>query len=77
MVINNKPTNDNPIENNPVEGKTTNLIGSIKFSYEGKAHELSESGDTVLLSPACASWDQFKTFEERGELFKNLVKDLK
>lgn len=41
MVINNKPTNDNPIENNPVEGKTTNLIGSIKFSYEGKAHELT------------------------------------
>ena len=34
------------------------------------------SGDAVLLSPACASWDMFKSFEQRGELFKKYVRDL-
>ncbi len=40
------------------------------------AYELSEAGDVILLSPACASWDQFKTFEERGEAFIEAVKKL-
>jgi UDP-N-acetylmuramoylalanine--D-glutamate ligase len=38
-----------------------------------QAAEDSQPGDTVLLSPACASFDQFKDFEQRGDRFKDLV----
>ena len=38
------------------------------------AKELAKDGDIVLLSPACASFDAFKNFEERGNCFKNIVK---
>ncbi|MBP1041523.1 UDP-N-acetylmuramoyl-L-alanine--D-glutamate ligase [Vagococcus sp. BWB3-3] len=37
---------------------------------------LSQSGDNILLSPACASWDQFKNFESRGTTFKEAVKQI-
>ena len=38
---------------------------------------IAQSGDTVLLSPCCASFDLFKSYEDRGEQFKTIVKSMK
>ncbi len=50
---------------------TDGLEEAVKFCYEH-----SRPGEAVLLSPACASWDMFKSYEERGTLFKQYVNDL-
>ena len=41
------------------------------------AYDLASKGDSVLLSPMCTSFDQFSCFEERGEVFKQIIEELK
>jgi len=50
---------------------TDSLENAVK-----KAKEWATKGDVVLLSPACASFDLFKNYEDRGDQFKNTVKNL-
>ncbi|MEO5943864.1 MAG: UDP-N-acetylmuramoyl-L-alanine--D-glutamate ligase [Ferruginibacter sp.] len=59
-------------------GDTVSLIlntESAKDAVEAAFH-FSNKGDVVLLSPACASFDLFKNYEDRGKQFKEAVKDL-
>jgi UDP-N-acetylmuramoylalanine--D-glutamate ligase len=37
------------------------------------AHQAAKPGDIVLLAPACASFDQFRSYEQRGKIFKEVV----
>ncbi len=51
--------------------ETTSMQEAIKY-----AHNIAEQGDTVLLSPACASFDLFQDYEDRGRQFKQAVRNL-
>ena len=55
--------------------RRTRDSGEIAEARSG-SRPVIQSGDTVLLSPACASYDQFNNFEHRGDVFKSLVRSL-
>ena len=51
------------------------FVSDLKEAISYCAKE-AKPGDAVLLSPACASWGMFKNYEERGRIFKELVRQL-
>lgn len=51
------------------------MARGLREAFE-EALKLTKPGDTVLLSPACSSFDEFKNYEERGRFFKELVRAL-
>ncbi|PKM92959.1 MAG: UDP-N-acetylmuramoyl-L-alanine--D-glutamate ligase, partial [Elusimicrobia bacterium HGW-Elusimicrobia-4] len=51
------------------------LLDNVEAAVK-KAGEVAVVGDVVMLSPACASFDQFKNYEERGKFFKKIVNNL-
>jgi UDP-N-acetylmuramoylalanine--D-glutamate ligase len=56
-------------------GRRYESVGTIARAVQAAAAE-ARAGDVVLLSPACASYDQYENFEERGEDFRRLVEAL-
>ena len=50
---------------------TDSLEEAVQICYDNAV-----SGDAVLLSPACASWGMFRDYEQRGDMFKEMVKGL-
>ncbi|PZX12424.1 UDP-N-acetylmuramoylalanine--D-glutamate ligase [Breznakibacter xylanolyticus] len=55
----------------PVIKETSSMKETLDVAYQ-----LAEKGDVVLLSPACASFDLFKNYEDRGQQFKECVRNL-
>ena len=71
LGVDNKKIIENFKDRVPVIIETQSMKEAVQ-----KAYELGEPGDTVLLSPACASFDLFENYEDRGRQFKEAVRNL-
>ena len=69
-----RPVSGNAIPTHPSHSATVPLIRSRDLETAMReASEAAVAGEVVLLSPACASFDQFRDFEDRGDQFRDLV----
>jgi UDP-N-acetylmuramoylalanine--D-glutamate ligase len=59
-----------------LEGATTLVRAETLERATAEAAKRAQPGDTILLAPACASFDQFQSYEHRGQVFKELVRQL-
>ena len=62
-----------PLVEEDLKGRVTLERGTTFADVITRARRAARPGDTVLLSPACSSYDMFKNYEERGALFRKLV----
>jgi UDP-N-acetylmuramoylalanine--D-glutamate ligase len=67
---------DAPLIERALSGVQSETASTLEAAVQ-RAAALAQSGDAVLLSPACASFDMFRDYKHRGEVFAEAVRRLK